>query len=68
MSVEQVRTNPAVRGPVRAVRPLAPYPPSQRPAPRETSALCLVIPEIADGEARRSSGSCAGGSRRVPSC
>jgi DNA-binding CsgD family transcriptional regulator len=50
VSVEQVRTNPAARGPVRPVRPLAPYPPSQRPAPRETSAVCLVLPEINDGD------------------
>lgn len=47
MPVEQVRTTPAVRGPVRAGRvPL----PSQRTAPRETAAVCLVLPEINDGE------------------
>lgn len=51
MPVEQVRTNPAVRGPVRPMRPRAPFPPSQRTAPpREGAAVCLVLPEINDGD------------------
>ncbi|WP_318011439.1 helix-turn-helix transcriptional regulator [Actinotalea sp. M2MS4P-6] len=52
MPVEQVRTTQAVRGPVRPVRPRAPFPPSQRTAPpREGAAVCLVLPEIGDGDA-----------------
>ncbi len=52
MSVEQVRTTQAVRGTVRpAARPHAPFPPSQRTAPRENGAVCLVLPEIAEGDA-----------------
>ncbi|WP_434061984.1 response regulator transcription factor [Actinotalea lenta] len=52
MSVEQVRTTPSVRGTAHQVhRQRAPFPPSQRTAPRETGAVCLVLPEIGDGEA-----------------
>jgi two-component system nitrate/nitrite response regulator NarL len=52
VSVEQVRTTQAVRGPVRpAVRTHAPFPPSQRTAPRENGAVCLVLPEISEGDA-----------------
>lgn len=50
MTVEQVRLTPPVRPAVRPLRPQPTFPPSQRPAPRE-GAVCLVLPEIAEGEA-----------------
>jgi DNA-binding NarL/FixJ family response regulator len=50
VTVEQIRTTPAVRGQARPVRPQAPFPPSQRSAPRENAAVCLVLPDVADGD------------------
>ncbi|WP_309232690.1 LuxR C-terminal-related transcriptional regulator [Actinotalea sp. JY-7885] len=55
MTVEHVRTTPANRAPARrpvtgAARAAGPtYPPSPRVAPG-TGPLCLVVPEIADGD------------------
>jgi two-component system, NarL family, nitrate/nitrite response regulator NarL len=53
VTVEHVR---AVQSPVRAAAPARPtqkrppYAPSQRSAPRPGGAVCLVIPEISDGD------------------
>lgn len=51
MTVEHLRTTPVVRPGLRAPgRGVAPFPPSQRTAPSDRSAICLMLPEIADGE------------------
>lgn len=53
MTVEHVRTTPVLRPGLRAPgRPApTPYPPSQRPAPADRAAICLMLPEIGDGDA-----------------
>lgn len=52
MTVEHVRTTTAVRTPLRGPgRPETTYPPSPRSAPVDRNAICLVLPEIGDGDA-----------------
>ncbi len=54
MTVQQVRRVGAPGRTVpqaRTVPTRAPYPPSQRTAPRSGAAVCLVLPEIIDGDA-----------------
>lgn len=50
VTVEQVRTPPVHRTAARSIRPDATTP-SQRSTPPDAAPLCLVVPEIADGEA-----------------
>ena len=50
MPVDQVRTAPTARGPVAPTRPRATFPPSQRTPAREGAAVCLVLPDLKDGE------------------
>lgn len=51
MTVEHVRTTPMVPLAQRAPARAATYPPSQRSAPGEQHAICLMLPEIGDGDA-----------------
>lgn len=51
MTVEQITTASGVRGPLRTTGRPTTYPPSQRTAPREQTAMCLMVSEIPEGEA-----------------